>query len=128
LSDVIDVDSAGTHAYHVGESPDPRSQAAARERGIDLSKQRARQVSNKDFATFDYVIAMDQANRRILDRTCPSPERHRLHQMLDFSSTHRGQDVPDPYYGGDKGFENVLDLINEASSELLRTIRSTYGV
>lgn len=128
MADVIHVDSAGTHAYHVGEPPDSRAQEAARARDIDLSKQRARQVTSTDFETFDYVIAMDRANRHILDRACPSTERHCLHQMLDFSKTHQGQDVPDPYYGGNEGFEKVLDLIEDASAGLLKTIRSTYGL
>ena len=119
----ITVDSAGTHAYHVGEPPDPRAQAAARARGIDLSGQRARRATAADFRRFDYVLAMDEDNRRLLSRLCPTGEEHRLGLLMDFASDAGAGDVPDPYYGGEHGFERVLDMIEAASQGLLAHIR-----
>ncbi len=119
----ITIDSAGTHAYHVGEPPDPRAQAAALARGIDLSGQRARQATADDFRRFDYVLAMDEDNRRLLARLCPSGEEHRLGLLMDFAPDAGPRDVPDPYYGGDGGFERVLDMIEAASVGLLAHIR-----
>ncbi|MCP5370586.1 MAG: low molecular weight phosphotyrosine protein phosphatase [Hyphomicrobiales bacterium] len=119
----VDVDSAGTHAYHVGEPPDRRSQAVARERGIDLSGQRARKATPADFERFDYVIAMDGHNLRDLQRLCPPGRADRLHRLMDFAPQHRERDVPDPYYGGPLGFDMVFDMIEDASEGLLDHIR-----
>jgi len=119
LSVAVQVDSAGTHAYHVGEPPDARSQAAALKRGVDLSSQRARAVSADDFHAFDLIVAMDQANLQALREHCPDALADRLHLMLDFHPNAVGEDVPDPYYGGDAGFERVLDLTERAADGLL---------
>lgn len=119
----IEVDSAGTHAYHVGEPPDPRSQRAARRRGIDLSRQRARLVSTVDFERYDLVLAMDELNRDTLIDQC-APEFHdRIRLFLEFAPQLGLAAVPDPYYGGSTGFEYVLDLVEEASTGLIEHLR-----
>ncbi len=124
---MIEVDSAGTHAYHVGEQPDPRSQSAALRRGVDLSSLRARKVNERDFECFDYVLAMDYENYSNLERICPAGFEHRLRLFLDFASEFEEKEVPDPYYGGDKGFEHVLDLVEDASRGLLKEILQTLN-
>ena len=122
LVDQISIDSAGTHAYHVGNPPDQRAQDAALKRDIDLSQQRARRVSGDDFSEFDYVIAMDESNLDDLLSICPAGYEDRLHLFLAFSdSEHR--EVPDPYYGQGRGFEIVLNLVEDASEGLLKHIR-----
>ena len=126
LTDQISIDSAGVGSWHVGQSPDPRATAAARERGVDLSTQRARQVKAQDFDRFDYVIAMDSENRRDLKGICPAGEEDRLHKFLQFAPDLGIADVPDPYYGGDGGFDTVLDLIEAASAGLLDDIRANH--
>ncbi|NOX08744.1 MAG: low molecular weight phosphotyrosine protein phosphatase [Gammaproteobacteria bacterium] len=123
MLDVVEVDSAGTHAYHVGEQPDLRSQAAARGRGIDLSNQRGRQFEANDFIEFDYVLAMDSENYRGLKHICPPGYEHKLHRFLEYARYTKTLDVPDPYYGAGDGFEQVLDLIEDASQGLLETLR-----
>ena len=115
----VHVDSAGTHAYHVGEPPDARSQAAAAKRGFDLSAQRARKVMVEDFARFDYVLAMDGDNLAALKRLCPAQYRDRVQRFMEYAKRPDVRDVPDPYYGGVDGFERVLDLVEEASRGLL---------
>ena len=121
--DDIHIDSAGTIAYHVGNTPDQRATEAARQRGIDLSSQRARRVESKDFEEFDYVIAMDSDNRYDLEAICPPGLEDRLHMFLKFARNSRQTDVPDPYYGGNRGFETVLDLIEDASEGLLQHLK-----
>ena len=117
----ITADSAGTHAYHVGEPPDRRAMAAAERRGVSLSEIRARRVSDADFEDFDYIIAMDLDNRmRLLEL---APEEHQAKVQLFLSFTEGVEtEVPDPYYGGATGFERVLDLVEEASRGLLEKI------
>lgn len=124
LQDQVEVDSAGTHAYHIGESPDGRSQQAAVRRGYDLSAQRARRVTAQDFEEFDYVLAMDSDNYHGLERLCAPEHRHKLYRFLEFAPELGVQDVPDPYYGGGSGFEGVLDLVEAASMGLLEELRS----
>jgi protein-tyrosine phosphatase len=114
-------DSAGTHDYHVGEAPDPRTQAAARRRGYELGELRARRVRRDDFEHFDYVLAMDEANLRVLKRLCPQEHAHKLRLFLEFCGGAL-REVPDPYYGGSEAFEHVLDLVEQAAQELLRRI------
>ena len=123
LGGQVTVDSAGTGAWHIGSPPDRRAQAAARQRGIDLSGQRARQAKTGDFHRFDYILAMDADNHRNLAKMCPPGEEHRLHLFLDFAPKLKTSDVPDPYYGGDGGFEAVLDMIEAASEGLLADIQ-----
>lgn len=116
LAHVFEIDSAGTHAYHIGDAPDLRSQKAARERGIELQHLRARKVIFNDFAEFDYLLAMDQENLHILAQACPAEFKHKLHLFLDYAPHLNTREVPDPYYGGAYGFEHVLDLIETASA------------
>jgi protein-tyrosine phosphatase len=121
---LIEVDSAGTHDYHVGEPPDPRAQRAAQRRGIDLSGLRARRVSADDFGRFDLVVAMDPLNVVTLEELCPPELRARIRLLLEFAPEAGRTDVPDPYYGGSNGFEYVLDLAEQASAGLLSHIRT----
>lgn len=121
LTDCIKVDSAGTGDWHIGKCPDTRSIKAAAKRGYDLSGQRARQVEATDFLRFDYILAMDSANLRDLERVCPPEFQQNLHLFLEFGSS-AYDSVPDPYYSGVEGFELVLDLVEEASQNLLAKI------
>jgi protein-tyrosine phosphatase len=126
LDEVIAIDSAGTHAYHVGEPPDRRAQATALERGVDLSGQRARQVEHLDFERFDYVLAMDRQNLLALERLCPVDHRHKVRLFLEFASELPEQEVPDPYYGGQSGFDRVFDMVEAAGRGLLEEIRRLH--
>lgn len=121
----IAIDSAGTHAYHVGNPPDTRSQDAALRRNIDLSSQRARRVSSDDFLEFDYVIAMDESNKDDLLSICPAGYEERIYLFLDFADAEESE-VPDPYYGQGRGFEIVLNLVEDASAGLLKHIRENH--
>jgi len=122
LSSKIEVHSAGTHAYHVGEPPDERSMAAALERGIDISRQRARHVHVTDFEAYDYILAMDRANLKHLLKICPDEHKHKVRLFLEFATECPAEEVPDPYYGGPKGFEHVLDLIEMAACGLMEDV------
>ena len=126
LADRILIDSAGTHAYHIGESPDTRASEAALKRGIDLSGQQARRVSPADFEQFDYVLAMDSSNYADLSELCLPEHSPKLRLFLEFAEFPETREVPDPYYGGTTGFERVLDLIEEASVGLLKSIRREH--
>ncbi len=128
LTAQIQVDSAGTHAYHCGEPPDSRAIRAAARRGIDLTPLRARRVREEDFAQFDYIVAMDADNLDYLSEFCPEQYRHKLCLLLDFAPEQPLREVPDPYYGGDKDFERVLDLAQTASAALLDKIRADLAV
>lgn len=119
----LEIDSAGTHAYHVGESPDRRAQETAEKRGIDLNYIRARRVSDNDFEYFDYILAMDTDNYAKLEQDCPEEYKDKLSLFLDFAPEHPLNEVPDPYYGGIKGFENVFDMVDAASRGLLENIK-----
>lgn len=123
LAGQLHIDSAGTAAYHVGSPPDSRAQAAALRRGVDLSAQRARQVTTDDFARFDYLLAMDRENLANLEAICPPAQRSRLRLFLDFATDPPVLEVPDPYYGSGDGFEEVLDLVEAASEGLIADIR-----
>ncbi len=122
----IKTDSAGTHAYHVGEQPDHRAQQTASKRGIALQDLRARKVTTADFSRFDYILAMDRDNLAILQQICPPGEAHRLHLFMDFSNEFSEEEVPDPYYGGEQGFEHVFDLVESASRGLLHDILQKF--
>ena len=121
---LIEIDSAGTHDYHVGDPPDRRAVAAAARRGVDLRSLRARTVEQSDFERFDLVIAMDRLNREVLLDRSPERYRERVRLFLEFAPAIDEEDVPDPYYGGPVGFERVLDLAEEASLGLLGELRS----
>ena len=120
------IDSAGTHSYHVGDPPDQRAQTAAARRGIDISMLGARKVVEIDFERFDYILVMDDENRRaLLQRS--EPEYHaKVRLFLDYSRANPGAEVPDPYYGGPAGFERVIDLIEEATEGLLDEIVNAH--
>lgn len=127
LDDWITTDSAGTHAYHIGEQPDHRAQQTARSRGIDLSDLRGRKAIENDFHEFDYVLAMDDDNYQLLEQICPSGFEDKLSLFLDFSKEYSETQVPDPYYGGDQGFEHVFDLVESASKGLLEDIKKRFA-
>jgi len=118
----IEIDSAGTHDYHVGDPPDQRAIAAAARRGIDLTGLRARMVEESDFERFDLIVVMDRLNRETLLDRSPEEYQDRIRLLMEFSTSNDIEDVPDPYYGGAVGFERVLDLVEEASAGLLREI------
>lgn len=122
LTGRVEVDSAGTHAYHIGEPPDPRARETAAHRGYDLSDLRARQVIAEDFETFDHILAMDRDNLAGLHRACPSEQRYKLRLFLELAPRLGVHEVPDPYYGDAGGFEAVLDMVEEASAALLDEI------
>ncbi|MBR7777595.1 low molecular weight protein-tyrosine-phosphatase [Undibacterium rugosum] len=119
ITDQLVIDSAGTHAYHSGEAPDPRARDYAMKRGFDLSKHRARQVKAEDFEKFDLLLAMDQHNMSLLRAACPERYQHKLELLMKFATHILAQEVPDPYYGGAQGFETVLDYIDDACTGLL---------
>ncbi len=121
LTGRVEVDSCGVGPWHVGKAPDPRACAAARRRGIELSDLRARQLCAEDFQRFDYLLAMDHDNLAALKRLRPSDCRAHVGLFLDFAGK-ENRPVPDPYYGGEQGFEEVLDLIEEASRGLIEDI------
>ena len=127
LEKSVTVDSAGTHDYHVGEAPDRRATAHARRRGYDISRLRARQIGPGDFEAFDLVLAMDRGHRGILEQLSPPQHRHKLRMYLEFAGLPE-TDVPDPYYGGPDGFEQVLDIVEAASRGLLEHLRSYLRV
>lgn len=123
---VLEIDSAGTAGYHVGELPDRRTRQAAARRGYDLSELRARVVEPHDFERFDLILAMDRENLRALERRAPASVRERLRLFLEFAPEAGISEVPDPYYGGPNGFEDVLDLIEAASRGLLEHLRREW--
>ncbi len=129
LHERVQVDSAGTHAYHVGSPPDERSQKHARARGYDLAALRARKFDPSDLDYFDLVLAMDWDNLALLEEACPpsQPARRKLRRLTEFvghDSAHAGaQVVPDPYYGGPAGFDAVLDLVEAACDGLVAHIQ-----
>jgi protein-tyrosine phosphatase len=122
IKDLIKVDSAGTHGYHIGEPPDPRTCEAALRRGIDLSGLRARKVVPQDFEDFDLLLAMDRDNLDLLKRGA-RPEYHaKLGLFMSYASRFDTDEVPDPYYGGEQGFELVLDMAEDAARGLIEAL------
>ncbi len=119
------IDSAGTHAYHVAEAPDLRAQKAAQDRGIDLSQLRARQIIMGDFEDFDYLLAMDRDNYAMMMEACPPEYQHKIKLFLDYAPNAKTNEVPDPYYGGAYGFEQVLDLVEEASIGFINELKTS---
>jgi protein-tyrosine phosphatase len=119
---LFEFDSAGTHGYHVGDPPDPRTVAAARRRGYDLSPLRARRVTEFDFIRFDHVLAMDREHLELLQRACPQLHHKKLGLFLEYRQAFDQDEVPDPYYGGAQGFEQVLDLVEDAAAHLILTL------
>lgn len=127
LEGKISTDSAGTGAWHVGNSPDDRAQLVGKSRDIHMSDLRARQTTEQDFTAFDYILAMDQSNLANLKRMQPRNFEAKLALMLDFSTEHDGE-VPDPYYGDLTDYEHVFDLLEPAAKGLLKHIRSTRNI
>lgn len=126
LQDKIGIDSAGTHAYHIGDPPDPRAQKSAQARGIDISHLRARRAIEQDFDRFDYVLAMDMDNLSNLQVICPPQHQAKLSLFLEYASHADVTEVPDPYYGGPLGFERVLDMVEDAANGLLQSILARH--
>lgn len=122
LASTLEVDSAGTHGYHVGEPPDPRARKVAANRGYDVSNLRARCVTDGDFVRFDMILAMDRRNLAFLRRSCPDGYESKLGLFLDYADGPSPDEVPDPYYGGADGFERVLDLCEAAARGLIKAI------
>jgi protein-tyrosine phosphatase len=125
LEDNFIIDSAGTHAHHVGESPDLRAQNAASERGVELTHLRARKVIMADFEDYDYLLAMDDDNYEALISTCPQKYAEKISYLLEFAPQLGVKEVPDPYYGGKYGFERVLDMVEAASLGFLTMLQKT---
>ena len=123
LEEQFMIDSAGTHAYRVTEPPDLRAQEAARKRGMDLSRQRSRQIEVSELDCFDYVLVMDRTNWKDLQKIVRPEHRERIHLFMKFASRWHTDEVPDPYYGGTNSFERVLDMAEDAAAGLLAHIR-----
>jgi len=123
IDDRFEIDSAGTHAYHVGDAPDLRAQKAAKDRGVDLSKIRARKVIVGDYQDFDYLLVMDNENYEIVMEFCPEEYKHKVKHFLEYAPHLETREVPDPYYGGSYGFERVLDMVEDASLGFLNTVK-----
>jgi protein-tyrosine phosphatase len=128
LADKIVVDSAGTGNWHIGQPPDERAQRAARKRGYDLSLLRGRQIGAEDFARFDLLIAMDDANAVALTEVCPPECRDKSRLLMEFATRDGSRVVVDPYFGGDEGFERVLDQCEDACEGLLKALRTQLVV
>ncbi len=125
----IETDSAGTHAFHVGNPPDRRAQQAAARRGVDLGDLRSRQVRDEDFEAFDYLLAMDDDNYQLLMERSPDPaSRSKVRLLMEFAIPESEREVPDPYYGGLNGFERVLDLVEVAAQGLLEQLRRDHDL
>jgi protein-tyrosine phosphatase len=124
----IRIDSAGTHDYHIGHAPDPRSQAAAAARGYELGHLRARQVDLHDFADFDYILAMDKGNLATLRGVAPAEYRSKPELFMAYGLRRSVIEVPDPYYGSLEDFELVLDMAEDACAGLLLTIKKKLGL
>ena len=118
----IEVDSCGTSAYHIGEHPDSRAVKKAAEHGVNISTLKARQFRNDDFDRFDLILAMDRNNYNdILSLSSRAEERNKVKAILDYSFPNEERDVPDPYFGGLQGFEDVFYLLNEALESFTQT-------
>ena len=118
----LDIDSAGTTGSHAREKPDHRAQKAGLARGYSFDKIKARKVTVNDFEKFDLILAMDDYNVRELNKVSPDEFRHKIQLFLDYAENFEEAEVPDPYYGGARGFQYVLDLVEDASDGLLRKI------
>ena len=117
------VDSAGTHAYHVGNPPDARAQQAALRRGVELQQLRARKLHSSDYEYFDYILVMDDDNYAIASHECPKEHKGKVKYFLDYAPQLGVREVPDPYYGGKHGFEQVLDMVEDASLGFLENLQ-----
>ena len=123
LSQFFYIDSCGTHGYHTGQSPGSRSQHAAMRRGIDISQQTARTIEQNDFNRFDYILVMDNHNRSFLQSMADEVYLNKIHLFLEYAENCKLIEVPDPYFGGEEGFEIVLDLLQQASIGLIKHLQ-----
>jgi protein-tyrosine phosphatase len=123
LEDRVDVASAGTHGYHIGEAPDQRTQRAAARRGYDLSSIRARKIAPQDLDYFDLILAMDRNSLEALHLVCPPERAERLGLFMDYSKNFEDDEVPDPYYGLGQGFDLVLDMVEDATNGLIDLVK-----
>ncbi len=123
LGHIVEVDSAGTHGYHVGEAPDSRTQRAALVRGYNLSQLRARKVARQDIDYFDLILAMDKSNLDNLRRMAPPEAHERIKLFMDYAKNFEDDEVPDPYYGLGHGFDLVLDMVEDAAQGLVDEIK-----
>ncbi len=123
LIDSFTIDSAGTTGYHIGEAPDPRAQAISKEYGVDISKQKSRQVTRDDFDDFDYILAMDNDNLSNMLRICPQELQSKISLFLSHAPHLPIDEMPDPYYGHDKGFDVCFQAAVDASDNLLELIK-----
>ncbi|SAK91753.1 protein tyrosine phosphatase [Caballeronia glebae] len=128
LADRIVIDSAGTGDWHIGEPPDERAQKAAKKRGFDLANLRGRQVGAVDFARFDLFIVMDDANAAALTDVCPPEHRDKIRLLMEFATRDDSRVVVDPYFGGEEGFEKVLDQCEDACEGLLKALRAQLAI
>jgi protein-tyrosine phosphatase len=128
LEKQVQIDSAGTHSAHIGDPPDQRAQQASRKRGVDISGLRGRQVADRDFSEYDYILVMDSANYNHLTRRAPEQFHGKIQRLLSFSRKYPNLDVPDPYYGGAQGFDENLDMIQDAIQNLVREINGQNGL
>lgn len=126
LAERIHVDSAGTHTYHLGHAPDARSQQHAQARGYAMNDLRARQVTAHDFAHHDLLLAMDWDNLALLQQQCPPEHQHKVRRLAEFFQRNHDTVVPDPYDGGDQGFEEVLSLVEDGCQGLLAHIQQRF--
>ena len=120
----MQIDSAGMIAYHSGEAPDPRTCKAAREHGVDLSHQRARQIRDEDFDRFDHILAMDESHFRDLKAMAPEAAQEKIRLFLSFIPEASELEIPDPYYGGPDGFSKTIDLVEQGSAAFLDHLSS----
>ena len=123
MAHLVKVDSAGTHNYHPGSPPDARSQSHAAKRGYDLSDLRARQITDDDYAKYNLILVMDWDNLALVQDDCPAEHLTKVRRLTEFCLTHDAPVVPDPYHGGAKGFDQVLDLVEDACEGLLRHVQ-----
>lgn len=128
LGEVFLCDSAGTHGYHIGEIPDPRSIETALRRGVDMRFLKARKVSPEDFKKFTLLLAMDEGHYRILKQIAPKDATARIELFLPFAGVKNVSDVPDPYYGSQADFEYTLDLVEQGATGLLNKLRATLYI
>lgn len=127
LGSQVEVESAGTVDYHAGSPPDQRAQQSAQRRGYDLSRQRARALRSSDFERFDLLLAMDWDNLALLQDDCPPGSERKLRRLMEFAPGAGSEVVPDPYYGGSRGFEQVLDLVETACDGLISQLSGKPG-
>jgi protein-tyrosine phosphatase len=119
LSDAFEIDSAGTHDYHLGCAPDPRAQAHAQAKGYDISGLRSRLITEVDFLHFDRILVMDDHNWKHVQEIAPFEERYKIHRLTEYGVRMKALNVPDPYYGGDAGFERAMAIIEDGCQGLL---------